>query len=81
MFLTEKELPIEVAKIDGIQVNNVNLAKAGEHEVFEKLATNSSSSDHQHTRLMKYKLSDVTDRLADELYLLDLAIESTQRLL
>ena len=51
MFVTKKELTIEVAEVDGVQINNVDLAEAGENKVLEELATNSSGTDHQNTGL------------------------------
>ncbi len=33
MLLTEEELTIEVAEVDGVQVDDVDLAEAGENKV------------------------------------------------
>ena len=51
MFVTKKELTIEVAKVDGVQINNVDLAEAGEDKVLQELATDSSGTDHQNAGL------------------------------
>ena len=51
MFVTKKELTIEVAEVDGVQINYVDLAEAGENKVLQELATNSSGTDHQNAGL------------------------------
>lgn len=51
MLVSEEELSIQVAEIDSVEVNDMNLAKATENEVLKKLATNTSSSNHEHLRL------------------------------
>ena len=51
MFVTKEELTIEVAKVDGVQIDNVDLAEAGENKVLQELATNSSGTDHQNAGL------------------------------
>jgi len=51
MFVAEEELAIEVAKVYGVEIDNVYFAKAGEDEVLEEFAANASSADHKHTRL------------------------------
>ena len=57
MLLTEKELAVEVAKVDGVKVNDVDLAEAYENEIFQKLAANSSGADHQNARLRDKTIS------------------------
>ena len=51
MFVAKKKLSIEVAEVDGVQINNVDLAEAGENKVLQELATNSSGTDHQNAGL------------------------------
>jgi len=51
VLIAEQELAIEVAEVDCVQVYDVDLAEASENEVFEKLAADATSSDHQHSRL------------------------------
>jgi hypothetical protein len=64
MLIPEKELPIEVAEVDGVEVDDVDLAKAGEDEVLEKLASDSSGAYHQNTRLYPRTLAiDLCARL------------------
>lgn len=45
MFSSEQELTIEIAQIDGVEIDDVNLTKAGEDEVLEQLAANATSSN------------------------------------
>lgn len=42
MLLLEQELTVEVTQIDGVQVNDLDVAKAGEDEIFEQLTTNTT---------------------------------------
>lgn len=51
VLVAEEELAIEIAKINRVEVDNVDLAEAGEDEVLEKLATNAAGAHHQHARL------------------------------
>ena len=46
MLLTKEELTVEVAEVDCVQINDVDLAEAGEDKILQKLAPNSSSADH-----------------------------------
>jgi hypothetical protein len=59
MLIAEQELPIEVAEVDGVEVDDVDLAETGEDEVLEKLATDPSCAYHQYLALY-------TDTLASE---------------
>jgi len=47
MLIAEQELAVEVAEIDGVEVDDVYLAEAGEGEVLEEFAANAASSYHQ----------------------------------
>jgi hypothetical protein len=51
VLIAEQELPIEVAKIDRVQVHNVNIAKAGEDEILQQFASDATSSHHEYARL------------------------------
>ncbi len=51
MLLAEEKLPVEIAEVDRIEVDNVDLAKAGENEVLEEFASDAASADHEHARL------------------------------
>jgi len=47
MFMTEEELTIEIAEIDGVQIDDMDLAEASKDEVLEELTPNPSCADHQ----------------------------------
>jgi len=47
VLIAEQELAVEVAEIDGVEVDDVYLAEAGEDEVLEEFAANAASSYHQ----------------------------------
>ncbi len=49
MFLSKKELTIEVAEVDGVHVHDVDFAEAREDEILEEFTSNSSSTDQQGT--------------------------------
>jgi hypothetical protein len=51
VFLAEEELPVEVAEVNRIEVDNVDLPEAGKDEVLEQLASDAASADHEHARL------------------------------
>lgn len=51
MFVTKQKLTIEVAQIDGVQVNYVYFTETGEQEVLEQLAADAASADQEHARL------------------------------
>ena len=57
MLVSEQELAIQVAEVDRIQVDDVNLAKAREDQILEELASDASSADHQDLRLENDKMS------------------------
>lgn len=81
MLVTEEELAIEVAKVDGIEVDDVDLAKAGEDEILEKLAAYAASADHQDARLEKMWSVRESQRKPNVSHLLDFAVERAQALL
>ena len=51
VLISEQKLAVEVAEVDGVQVYDVYLAKAGEDEVLEEFTSDSASSDHQNACL------------------------------
>jgi hypothetical protein len=51
MLLAEEELAVQVAEVDGVEVDNVDLSEAGKNEVLEEFASNAAGADHQHARL------------------------------
>lgn len=52
MLVAEQELAVEVAEVDGVEVDNVDLAKAGEDEVLKQLAADAASPYHEYARLL-----------------------------
>jgi hypothetical protein len=51
MLVSEEELSVQVTEIDGIEVHDVDFAKASKHEVFQQFASNSSCANHQNSCL------------------------------
>jgi hypothetical protein len=51
VFLSEKELSVEIAQVYGIEINDVNLAEARFDEIFEKLAANAACANEKNARL------------------------------
>lgn len=49
--MSEEELPVEIAEVDCVQIDDVNLAEAGEDEVLEEFAAYAASADHENTGL------------------------------
>jgi hypothetical protein len=53
VLMSEEKLAIEVAQIDGIEIDNMDLTKTCKDEAFEKLASDSTGAHHQYTSLEK----------------------------
>lgn len=51
MLVAKQELAIQVAEIDGVKVDDVDFAKAGENKVLEQFAADAASSYHENARL------------------------------
>lgn len=51
MFETKKELAIEIAEVDRVQIDNVDFTKAGQKEILQQLAADAPSPDEEHSRL------------------------------
>ena len=51
MLVSEEELPVQVAEIDRVEVDDVDFAEAGADEVLEELAADATGSNHQHLGL------------------------------
>lgn len=51
MLIAEQKLPIEVAEVDGVEVDDVDFAEAGEHKVLEQFAADATSSHHKNACL------------------------------
>jgi hypothetical protein len=52
MLGAEQELPVQVAEVDRVQVDDVDLAKARKYKVLEQLAPDATRSHHQYARLV-----------------------------
>ncbi len=51
MFLSEEELAVQVAQIDGVKIDDVNLAKAGQDQILEQFASDPAGADEEHSCL------------------------------
>lgn len=51
MLVSEEELSVEVTQVDGIEVDDMNVAKAEEDKVLEKFAADTTGTDHKDSRL------------------------------
>lgn len=51
MFVAEKELPVQIAQIDRIQIDYMDLTEAGQEEVLEELAADTTSAHEKNARL------------------------------
>ena len=51
VLMPEEELAIEIAEIDGVEIDNVDLTETCEYEVLEELAPDPSSSYEKYARL------------------------------
>jgi hypothetical protein len=51
VLIAEEKLPVEVAQVDGIEVEDMDLAEAGEDEILQQFAADASSSDHKYLGL------------------------------
>lgn len=46
MLMTEQKLAVQVAQVDSVKVDDVNLAEAGQDEILEEFTAYASSADH-----------------------------------
>ena len=44
MLLSEEELAVQIAQIDGVEIDDVDLAETSQDEVLEKLASDTASA-------------------------------------
>lgn len=51
MLMSEEELSVEVGQVNRVEVNDVNLAEAVKDQVFQQLASDTSSAHHEDSRL------------------------------
>ena len=47
VFVSEEELAVEVAQVDGVEIDDVDLAEAGQSEVLEQFAADAACADEQ----------------------------------
>lgn len=47
MSLPKQKLPVQIADLDRVQINDVDVGEAGEGEGLEQLAADASSPDHE----------------------------------
>jgi hypothetical protein len=45
VLASEKQLPIQVGYVDGIQINDFNMSKTTETKIFEQFATNTTAAE------------------------------------
>lgn len=51
VLIAEEELAIEIAQVDRVEVDDVDVAEAREDEVLEELAADTARAHHEHSRL------------------------------
>jgi hypothetical protein len=78
VLVAEQELPIQIAQINRVQVDNVYLAEASEHEVLEQFAADAASSHHQYARLFPFVNTSLRARLVLPSYLFYAAMERAE---
>ena len=47
MSLAEQELAVEIADVDGVEVDHLDIFEAAQHQGLEQLATDAAGADHQ----------------------------------
>lgn len=51
MFSSEEELTIQIAKIDGVKIDDMDFSETGQHKVFEQFASDTAGADKEHSCL------------------------------
>lgn len=51
VFMSEEELSVEIAEVDCVEINDVNLPEPSEDKVFEKLAADAAGAYEEDARL------------------------------
>ena len=59
VLMSEKELSVEIAQVNGIEVNEMDFHEPAENEILEQFATNSSSTNHQDPSLVHHVSMDL----------------------
>lgn len=52
----EQKLPIQIRQINGVHIDHMNITKAHQSKVLQKLAAKTAGSDHQHLTSFHYEL-------------------------
>jgi hypothetical protein len=52
VLAAEQKLPVQVAQVNRVEVDNVDFAKPGQDQILEQLAADAAGSDHEHARLV-----------------------------
>lgn len=81
MLMTKEELSVKIAEVDGVEIDNVDLAEAGEDKVLQKFTANSSGADHQDPGLTIANVSRGCGLMENRTYLLNPRMQIAQRLL
>lgn len=59
MILPEQELPIQIANVDRIHINDMNIFKSRESQIGKNLASQTTSPDAQNLALASQKTFDL----------------------
>lgn len=59
VLMPEQKLAVEVGEVDGVEIDDVDVAKSGEDEVLEQLAANAACTNHEDARL-RLRVSQVS---------------------
>lgn len=51
MRMAEQELAVQIREIDSVQINDVNVAIASTHEIFQQFAPDPTGSHDENARL------------------------------
>lgn len=54
VFMAEEKLSIEIAEVNGVEIDDVNLAKAGQNQVLEQFAADATGADEKDARLERW---------------------------
>jgi hypothetical protein len=61
MLSAKQKLAIEVADVDRVKIDGLDVSKATQHQILQQLASDSSGADHQHTRIAKCSHGFITE--------------------
>ena len=59
VLMPEQKLAVEVGEVDGVEIDDVDVAESGEDEVLEQLAANAACTNHEDARL-RLRVSQVS---------------------